>query len=218
MTPGRRRRKAALAGLLALAITASACGGDDDDETGTGGDDAADAIDTSAEDVRAVPEEYDTIQAAVDAADEGDLVLVSPGTYKEAVTVTTADITIRGLDRNEVILDGDFEMDNGDGFEDLDPTEARLDVRRGAVSVDPVVQLLDRSGQKSAGRVAYERRIRMEARPHELALVTPGARSCRLAGVPRPGDPQSGGRAGDERDQEQRRAAVHGQPGIKRRC
>jgi hypothetical protein len=110
VTPGRRRRKATLAGLLALAITASACGGDDDDETGTGGDDA---IDAAAEDVRAVPEEYDTIQAAVDAAEEGDLVLVSPGTYKEAVTVTTADITIRGLDRNEVILDGDFEMDNG---------------------------------------------------------------------------------------------------------
>jgi hypothetical protein len=40
-------------------------------------------------------------------------VLISPGTYNEAVNVTTDEITIRGLDRNEVILDGEFELDNG---------------------------------------------------------------------------------------------------------
>ena len=39
--------------------------------------------------------------------------LISPGTYHEAVNVVTDDITIRGLDRNEVILDGQFELDNG---------------------------------------------------------------------------------------------------------
>jgi hypothetical protein len=112
VTPGRRRRRAALAALLTLALLGAACGGDDD--AGTGEEDGGGgAIDASAEDVRAVPEEYDTIQAAVDAAAEGDLVLVSPGTYEEAVTVTTADITIRGLDRNDVILDGEFEKDNG---------------------------------------------------------------------------------------------------------
>ena len=112
VTPGRRSRRAALAGLLVLSLLGAACGGDDDDAAGSdqGGDGA---IDASAEDVRAVPDEYDTIQAAVDAAAEGDLVLVSPGTYKEAVTVTTADITIRGLDRNEVVLDGEFQKDNG---------------------------------------------------------------------------------------------------------
>ena len=60
-----------------------------------------------------VPAEYGTIQAAVDAASPGDLVLVSPGTYNETVNVATDEITIRGLDRNEVILDGDFELDNG---------------------------------------------------------------------------------------------------------
>ena len=61
----------------------------------------------------AVPEEFDTIQGAVDAASPGDLVLISPGVYHEAVNVTTDEITIRGLDRNEVILDGNFELDNG---------------------------------------------------------------------------------------------------------
>src|SRR5262249_44405774 len=34
-----------------------------------------------------VPDDYETIQAAVDAAKPGSLVLVSPGVYKEAVTV-----------------------------------------------------------------------------------------------------------------------------------
>ena len=52
------------------------------------------------------------LHRAVDAAVPGDLVLVSPGVYEEAVTVTTDDIVIRGLDRNEVILDGEFELVN----------------------------------------------------------------------------------------------------------
>lgn len=62
---------------------------------------------------RDVPGTYPTIQSAVDAADPGDLVLVSPGVYKEAVAVTTPGITIRGTDRNTVILDGEFTRDNG---------------------------------------------------------------------------------------------------------
>jgi Right handed beta helix region/Phospholipase_D-nuclease N-terminal len=69
-----------------------------------------------------VPEVYSTIQAAVDAAKPGDLVSIGPGTstdgaYHEAVTVKTANITIRGRDRNRVILDGQFKLD--DGFEVL---------------------------------------------------------------------------------------------------
>jgi hypothetical protein len=61
----------------------------------------------------AVPADYPTIQAAVDAAAPGALILVSPGTYNEAVNVTTDDLTIRGLDRNTVVLDGKLELDNG---------------------------------------------------------------------------------------------------------
>jgi plastocyanin len=60
-----------------------------------------------------VPEDYRTIQAAVDAAKSGSLVLVSPGIYKEAVTVTTPNIVIRGLDRSRTVLDGEFARDNG---------------------------------------------------------------------------------------------------------
>ena len=40
------------------------------------------------------------------------MVLVGPGTYHEAVTVTTPHLTIRGVDRNKVILEGDNKLDN----------------------------------------------------------------------------------------------------------
>ncbi len=60
-----------------------------------------------------VPQDAPTIQAAVDAAEPGGIVLVSPGVYEEAVVVTTPFLTIRGLDRNEVILEGGFTLDNG---------------------------------------------------------------------------------------------------------
>lgn len=60
-----------------------------------------------------VPTDAPTIQAAVDASVEGDLILIAPGTYNEAVDVFTAGITIRGEDRNTVILDGLDELENG---------------------------------------------------------------------------------------------------------
>lgn len=60
-----------------------------------------------------VPADAPTIQAGVDAAAPGDLVLVAPGIYHEAVLVTTPYLTIRGEDRDEVILDGEFHRPNG---------------------------------------------------------------------------------------------------------
>lgn len=62
---------------------------------------------------RRVPQEYPDIQSAVDAAEPGDLVLVDRGVYAEEVVVTTPSLVIRGVDRNEVILDGEFERGNG---------------------------------------------------------------------------------------------------------
>lgn len=93
-----------------LALTAAACGGSDDaSDDSTGGGGGGDVP----EGTILVPQDHDTIQAAVDAAEEGDLILVDEGTYTEAVDVTTPDITIRGVDRNTVILDGGFELENG---------------------------------------------------------------------------------------------------------
>ena len=60
-----------------------------------------------------MPADAKTIQAGVDRAAPGDLVLVSPGVYQEAVTVGTDGIVLRGVDRNRTILDGEFERENG---------------------------------------------------------------------------------------------------------
>ena len=61
-----------------------------------------------AETVR-VPHDAATIQEAVDAARPGGMVLIAPGIYRESVLVTTPFITIRGLDRNRVVIDGGFD-------------------------------------------------------------------------------------------------------------
>jgi hypothetical protein len=67
-----------------------------------------------------IPGQYTSIQAAVDAAQPGDTVLVAPGDYKTtgssapsdatdspaAVLITTPDITLRGMDRNGTVIDG----------------------------------------------------------------------------------------------------------------
>ena len=85
-------RAAPAAGIaLLLAIALGGCGG------------------SSSWTARDVPEEYPTIQAAVDAAQPGDLVRIGPGTYHEQVVVGPAkkDIVLRGTDRNRVVLDGD---------------------------------------------------------------------------------------------------------------
>ena len=100
-----RHVRLALVLVAAISIVASGCS-DDDPEASSGGD--GESYST----IR-VPEDHDTIQKAVDAAEPGDLVLIGPGVYHEAVDVATEDLTIRGMDRNEVILDGEFELENG---------------------------------------------------------------------------------------------------------
>ncbi len=79
-----------------------------DTETTVAGDGAAGAATTLN-----VPDDYPTIQSALDAATPGTLVLVEPGVYNEAVVVTKRDVVIRGLDRDETILDGEFTLENG---------------------------------------------------------------------------------------------------------
>jgi plastocyanin len=59
-----------------------------------------------------VPQDFDTIQEAVDATAPGDLVLVDKGIYREQVTIKTPSITLRGVDRDEVIVDAEFERPN----------------------------------------------------------------------------------------------------------
>ncbi|MHC3438884.1 right-handed parallel beta-helix repeat-containing protein [Natrialbaceae archaeon A-gly3] len=61
----------------------------------------------------AVPDDRSTIQEAVDDAEPGALVLLEADTYEEHVEVTTPEVTIRGVDRNDVVLDGEFDRDHG---------------------------------------------------------------------------------------------------------
>jgi hypothetical protein len=105
-----------LAALIALiALVAAGCGGDDEStgsgEESTSGEESAEGTPVS-EAIR-VPQDHETIQAAVDAAEEGDLILIDEGVYHEAVDVETPYVTLRGVDRNKVILDGEFELENG---------------------------------------------------------------------------------------------------------
>jgi hypothetical protein len=67
-----------------------------------------------------IPGQYSSIQAAVDAAQPGDTILVGPGDYKTtgsssppgaedtpaAVLITTPEITLRGMNRGSVVVDG----------------------------------------------------------------------------------------------------------------
>ena len=114
----RRTRRGLLVAVAAMALLVGACSSDDETSTGTttGATDAPATDDTAGGPSGAtitVPDDQPTIQDAVDAAEPGDLILISPGTYNEAVDVETENLTIRGLDRNEVVLDGEFTLENG---------------------------------------------------------------------------------------------------------
>ena len=77
--------------------------------------------DDAQENTLRVPQDHATIQAAVDASTPGDLILVDRGVYNEAVEINPPheNIVIRGVDRNETILDGEFEEDKPNGIKVL---------------------------------------------------------------------------------------------------
>src|SRR5262245_3500834 len=56
---------------------------------------------------------YAAIQSAVDAAAPGDWILIDVGTYPEAVYITTPRLRLRGMNRNNVIVDGQHMVGNG---------------------------------------------------------------------------------------------------------
>jgi nitrous oxidase accessory protein NosD len=60
-----------------------------------------------------VPEDVATIRGAIDAVADGGLVLIGPGTYTETVEIDKPDVTLRGSDRNAVVIDGEGLRSNG---------------------------------------------------------------------------------------------------------
>ena len=108
------RNRIATATLVAiLAVATVSCGSSTGSTSGTPGEPCTPKGKGSQVETLRVPQDHDTIQGAVCAAHAGDLVLVDKGIYREAVDVTTPNITIRGTDRNGVILDGGFKLENG---------------------------------------------------------------------------------------------------------
>ena len=101
--------------LLAAALGVAGCAGPPvgDPSPAALGDPATDSPSEWSGDTRHVPQDYPTIQAAVDASGPGDLVLIDVGVYREQVEVTTPGLTIRGVDRNEVVIDGELQRPNG---------------------------------------------------------------------------------------------------------
>ena len=101
--------------IAGTAVSLAACAGPPfgDPSPAALGDPETDSPSEWSGETRLVPEDYPTIQAAVDAAGAGDLVLIERGVYREQVEVTTPGLTIRGVDRNEVIIDGEFQRPNG---------------------------------------------------------------------------------------------------------
>ncbi len=57
---------------------------------------------------RTVPGDYKTIQAAIDASQPGDTVLVEPGTYRETIALRS-NIVIRGRETARTLLEGEGE-------------------------------------------------------------------------------------------------------------
>jgi hypothetical protein len=101
--------------LAGTALTIGACAGPPEGEPSPAalGDPATESPSEWSGTTLHVPRDYPTIQSAVDAAAPGDLVLIQRGTYREEVQVTTPGVTLRGVDRNEVVIDGEFQRPNG---------------------------------------------------------------------------------------------------------
>lgn len=78
-------------------------------------------IEPNAGDLVRVPDEFSTIQAAIDAVDDGGIVLVSPGVYQESLTLGGKSITLASEflttgdagKIKETVLDGTLTADDG---------------------------------------------------------------------------------------------------------
>jgi nitrous oxidase accessory protein NosD len=60
-----------------------------------------------------VPRDAATLQQADALVRPGGTILISPGTYRESALIDKARVVVRGLDRNRVVFDGGWRMDDG---------------------------------------------------------------------------------------------------------
>ena len=117
-------------GMVATLVVGDADYNPSQARTGT----ALEAVKQASGVTRRVPEDHRTIQAAVDAARPGDLVLVGPGVYREEVKVTVPSLVVRGSDRNRVIVDGEFRRPNAISVTADGVAVENLTVRNGLIN------------------------------------------------------------------------------------
>lgn len=60
-----------------------------------------------------VPDDFPTIQKAVDKANQGTTIVIRPGVYREEVVIRTPHLVIRGTDRFRTVLHGGDRRTNG---------------------------------------------------------------------------------------------------------
>lgn len=92
---GATLRATAVAALLIAGASLTACSAED------------------GQTVVRVPQDAPTISDAIEAVPEGGLVLVSPGTYAEEVLIDKPGVTLRGENRNTVIIDAEGKRPYG---------------------------------------------------------------------------------------------------------
>jgi hypothetical protein len=81
----------------------------DEGDDGTGGDDGAGSTD---EGVHVARDQDHLVELLETEVEPGDLVLLEPGVYPGGLNVAIPRITIRGLDRNQVVFDGEHTRGN----------------------------------------------------------------------------------------------------------
>ena len=104
-----------------------------------------------------MPGDAATIQEAVSATIPGDVVLVAPGTYHESVWIKTADVVLRGTDRNKVIIDGEVRRANGIVVTAPGVSVENLTVRNHILNGVLVTGMSDDAGGMARGSDGYTR-------------------------------------------------------------
>ncbi|WP_144875105.1 nitrous oxide reductase family maturation protein NosD [Microbacterium sp. 1.5R] len=103
-----------------------------------------------------VPGDHATISEAVAEARDGDTVLVAAGVYRETVAIDTPGVTLRGADRNGVIIDGDVVRGNGVVVSAARVTVQNLTVRNATQNGVLVTGMRDDEGTAVGGHDGYQ--------------------------------------------------------------
>ncbi|WP_370945076.1 nitrous oxide reductase family maturation protein NosD [Amycolatopsis sp. cg5] len=104
-----------------------------------------------------VPQNAKTITEAVDAAHDGDLILVDPGVYKESVRIKTPNVTLRGTKRGGVVIDGEVRRANGIVVTAAGVTVENLTVRNHTLNGVLFTGLSDGNGGLARGSDGYHK-------------------------------------------------------------